>query len=109
MTHSFLDRFVRAVELDYGAVFAGPDADGHRLLLEFAGDHYDPPLVLDFGEEEFEAAVHGMEGSGHSVWPDAPPAEGAVRLMTIHLEESLRSTRPISQRVYISEGQLYAE
>jgi hypothetical protein len=109
MSHPFLDRFLRAVEADYGAVFAGPDADGHRLLVEFAGDRYDPPLVVDFGEEEFEAAVRRLEKSGHSVWPEVPPVEGAIRLMTVHLEESLLSTRPVSQRVYIAEGQIWAE
>lgn len=109
MSHPVLDRFLRAVEGDYGAVFAESDHGGHRLLVEFAGDRYDPPLVLDFSAEEFEAAVHGMEKSGHSVWPEVSPTEGAIRLMTIHLEESLRSTKPVSRRVYISDGQLWAE
>src|SRR5688500_15066997 len=109
MSHPFLDRFLRAVEVDYGAVFTEPDADGDRFLVEFAGDRYDPPLVLDFSADEFEAAVHAAEGSGQSLWPDVPAVEGAIRLMTIHLEESLLSTRPVSRRIYISEDQIQAE
>jgi hypothetical protein len=102
-------RFLQIVEGDYRAVFTEPGADGGRHLIEFAGDRYDPPLLVDFTDEEFEAAVHGTEDSGHHVWPEVPPVEGAIRLMSIHLEESLLSTRPVSRRIYISEGQLRAE
>jgi hypothetical protein len=109
MSHPFLNRFLRIVEGDYGGVLTEPAADGHRCLVEFTGDRYDPPLLLDFTDEEFVAAVHDMEDSGHQVWPDVPPTEGAIRLMSVHLEESLRSEKPVSRRVYLSSGQIHAE
>jgi hypothetical protein len=58
---------------------------------------------------EFEAAVHETEIGGHHLWPEVPPAEGAIRLMSIHLEESLLSTKPVSRRIDISEGQIRTE
>ena len=109
MSHSLLDRFLRAAEADYGAVFSEPDADGRHHLIEFAGDRYDPPLVIDFSAAEFEAAVDSVRGSAQSVWPDVPPAEAAIRLMTVHLEESLLSTKSVSRRAYLSGGQIHAE
>jgi hypothetical protein len=62
------------------------------------GELHDPPLVLDFSDEPFEAAVYATARSrGTSLWP--------VRLMPVHLEEGLMSTRPVD----ISEGRLRAE
>ncbi|OLT13363.1 hypothetical protein BJF78_03155 [Pseudonocardia sp. CNS-139] len=72
MSETDLDRFVRAVEEDDRAVFVGPDAEGRRLLAKYHDDHFDPPLVLDFTDAEFEAAVHSTARSGGlSLWPDA--------------------------------------
>jgi hypothetical protein len=66
--------------------------------------------VLDFSDEQFEAAVYATARSGGtSLWPEVPEADAGIRLMLVHLEEGLMSTRPVSRRIYISEGQLRAE
>ncbi|OZM82566.1 hypothetical protein [Pseudonocardia sp. MH-G8] len=110
MSTTYLDQFVRAIEAGDRAVVVGPDDSGHRALLGYQGEHYDPPLVLDFSDEQFEAAVYATARSGgSSLWPDVPEPEAGIRLMLVHLEESLMSTKPVSRRIYIAEGQLQAE
>jgi hypothetical protein len=109
MAASYLDRLVKAVEDEDGGVFTGPDTDGHLSLIEYRGDHFDPPLLFDFTEAEFDAAVEEAGPSGRSVWPEEPAPEGGYRLLSVHLYESLsRETTPV-RRVYISDGQLRAE
>lgn len=110
MSDSYLDRFVSAVEKGDRAVFVGSDIHGHRRLSEYRGLRFDPPLVLDFTEEEFEAAMHAAaRGGGLSLWPDVPEPEAGIRLMLVHLQESLTGMSRPSRRVYVSEGQLWAE
>jgi hypothetical protein len=109
MTMSYLDRLVKSVEDEDGGVFIGPDAEGHLLLSEYRGDHFDPPLLLDFTEEEFDAAVHEAGPSGSSVWPEVPAPEGGYRLLSVHLYESLSKEKTPVRRVYIAEGQIRAE
>jgi hypothetical protein len=109
MSDSYLDRFVRAVEEGDRAVFGGPDADGHRLLAKYHDDRYAPPLVLDFTNDEFDAAVRTTGSLARSLWPDAPEPEAGIRLMLVHLYESMRGMKRPQRRVYISEGQLWAE
>jgi hypothetical protein len=106
---SYLDRLVKAVEDEDGGVFIGPDADGHLSLAKYRGDRFDPPLLLDFTEEEFDTAVHEAGPSGSSVWPELPAPEGGYRLLSVHLYESLSREKPPVSRVYISEGQILAE
>lgn len=110
MSNTYLDQFVSAIEAGDRAIVAHPDESGRRRLLEYQGERYDPPLVLDFSDEQFEAAVYATARSGGTwLWPDVPEAQAGIRLMLVHLEEGLMSTRPVSRRVYISEGQLRAE
>lgn len=110
MSSRYLDQFVSAIEAGDRAIVARPDERGRRFLLEYQGERYDPPLVLDFSDEQFEAAVYATARSGGtSLWPDVPEAQAGIRLMLVHLEEGLMSTRPVTRRVYISEGQLRAE
>jgi hypothetical protein len=109
MGMSYLDRLVKAVEDEDDGVFIGPDADGHLHLARYRGDRFDPPLLLDFTEEEFEAAVHEAGASGSSVWPELPAPEGGYRLLSVHLYESLAREKTPVRRVYIAEGQIQAE
>lgn len=110
MSDSHLETFIRAVEADDRAVFLGPDAQGHRLLAEYRGLRFDPPLVLDFSEEEFESALHATaRGGGRSLWPDVSEPEAGIRLMLVHLQESLTGMTQPSRRVYIADGPLWAE
>jgi hypothetical protein len=109
MSDSYLDRFVRAVEEGDRGVFVGPDAEGRRLLAEYLDDHYDPPLVLDFTEAEFEEAVHATGRGARSLWPEVPEPEAGIRLMLVHLYESMRKEKRPTRRIYVSRGQLWAE
>jgi hypothetical protein len=109
MGESYLDRLVRAAEEEDRAVFAGPDADGHRLLVEYRGEHFDPPLVFDFTEEEFDAAVREAGPDGRTLWPEVPEPEGGFRLLLVHLYESLSGEKRPTRRVYVSRGQVWAE
>jgi hypothetical protein len=109
MDESYLDRLVRAVEEEDRAVFVGPDADGHRLLAEYRGDRFDPPLVFDFTDDEFDAAVREASPDGRTLWPEVPEPEGGFRLLLVHLYESLSGMKRPHRRVYVSEGQVRAE
>jgi hypothetical protein len=109
MTESYLDRFVRAVEVDDHAVFIGPDADGHRLLAEYHAHRFDPPLILDFSEEEFDETVRSAGPGAHSLWPDVPDAEAGFRLLLVHLYESLSGMKTPVRRIYLAKGQVWAE
>jgi hypothetical protein len=109
MGMSYLDRLVKAVQDEDGGVFIGPDADGHLFLAEYRGDRFDPPLLFDFTAEEFDAAVREAGSSGSSVWPELPAPEGGYRLLSVHLYESLSGEKIPSRRVYISDGQIWAE
>jgi hypothetical protein len=109
LTNSNLDRFINAVEDDDRAVFVGPNACGRRLLAEYRGLRFDPPLMLDFSEEEFEATVRTAGPGARSLWPEVPEAEAGVRLLLVHLYESLCGMQTPVRRVYLSEGQVWAE
>ncbi|GAA1285513.1 hypothetical protein GCM10009609_58760 [Pseudonocardia aurantiaca] len=109
MNDGYLDRFVRAVEEGDRAVFVAPDVDGHRLLAEYHGRRFDPPLVFDFDEEEFVAALHGAGRGGRSLWPDLPEPEVGFRLMLVYLYESIDAVGPPLRRVFISDNELQAE
>jgi hypothetical protein len=109
MNDGYLDRFVSAVEEADHAVFVGPDADGRRLLADYHGHRFDPPLILDFSEEEFEATVRITGPGARSLWPEVQQAEAGVRLLLVHLDESLSGMKTPLRRVYLSEGQVWAE
>lgn len=109
MSDSYLDRFVKAVEGSEHAVFVGPDEHSHRHLVKYHDDHFDPPLVLDFTEEEFDAAVHATGRNARSLWSDVPEPEAGIKLMLVHLYESMSKERRPRRRIFISEGQLWAE
>ena len=70
---------------------------------------FDPPLMLDFSEEEFEATVRSAGPGARSLWPEVPEAEAGVRLLLVHLYESLCGMKTPVRRVYLSEGQVWAE
>lgn len=106
MTQSYLARLAKAIEDEDGGVFAGRDVDGHLLLAQYHDDRFDPPLVLDFTEEEFDAAVHA---AGTSPWPGASAPEGGYRYLSVHLYESMSAGKPPTRRIYLSEGQIHAE
>jgi hypothetical protein len=108
MSDSYLDRLARSVEDEDQGVFAGRD-QGRLLLAEYRGDRFDPPLLFDFTEEEFEAAVHQAGPDGKALWPEVPAPEGGFRLLLVHLYESLNSAKSPTRRVYIAEGQVWAE
>ena len=107
MGDSYLDRLVRSVEDEDDGVFVRRDEG--RFLAEYRGERFDPPLLFDFSEEEFDAAVHGAGRSGKTLWPDVPEPEGGFRLLLVHLEESLNGMRSPTRRVYLAEGQVWAE
>jgi hypothetical protein len=111
MTELYLERFIRVLAEGGRAVFVGPDEDGHHLLVKYYEDNFEPPLVLDFREEEFDAAVHAAGHSGRSLWPGVPEPEAGFRLLLVHLDESMTGMKPPQRRVYISSDgmQLLAE
>jgi hypothetical protein len=109
MQQSYLHRLIRTAEEEDRAVFIGPDARGHRMLAEYRGDRFDPPLVLDFTEEEFDAAVREAGPDGRSLWPEVPEPEGGFRLLLVNLYESLSGMKRPTRRIYVSRGQLWAE
>jgi hypothetical protein len=109
MQMSYLARLVKSVEDEDDGVFVGPDATGHFFLTEYRGDRFDPPLLFDFTEQEFDAAVHEAGASGTAVWPEVPAPEGGYRLLSVHLYESLSAEKPPVRRVYIADGQIWAE
>jgi len=110
MSNPYLDQFISAIEAGDNAIVAAPDGKGHHRLVEYQGERYDPPLVLDFSDEQFEAAVYATaRGGGTSLWPDVPEPQAGIRLMLVHLEESMMGMRRPQRRVYFSEGQIQAE
>jgi hypothetical protein len=109
MSVSYLDRFLRFVEQSDHAVFVGPDTTGNRHLAKYHDDEFAPPLLLDFTEEEFDAAVLATGRSARSLWPDDPEPEAGLKLMLVHLYESLSVERRPERRIYVSGGQLWAE
>ena len=108
MGDSFFDRLIRSVEDEDRGVFVGRD-EGRLLLAEFRGERFDPPLLFDFTEEELEAAIREAGRDGTTLWPEVPEREGGFRLLLVHLDESLMSTRTPTRRVYVSGGQIWAE
>jgi hypothetical protein len=106
MQMSYLARLVKSVEDEDDGVFVGPDSAGHFHLTEYRGERFDPPLLFDFTEQEFDAAVHEAGASG---WPEVPAAEGGYRLLSVHLYESLSGEKTPTRRVYIADGQIWAE
>lgn len=108
MGESYFDRLVRSVEDEDHGVFVGHD-EGRLLLAEFRGVRFDPPLLFDFTAEELDAAVRAAGRDGTTLWPEAPEPEGGFRLVLVHLDESLMSTRIPTRRVYVSRGQIWAE
>jgi hypothetical protein len=108
MGDSYLDRLIRAVENEDDAVFVRRD-EGRVLLAEYRGERFDPPLLFDFTEEEFEAAVREAGPDGKTLWPEVPEPEGGYRLLLVHLYESLTGMRIPTRRVYVSNGQIWAE
>lgn len=107
MDDSYYDRLVRSVQDEDRGVFLTSD-DGRLLLAEYHGERFDPPLLFDFTAEELEVAVRAAGPFGRTLRPDAPEPEGGFGLVLVHLDESLRSGHPI-RRVYIAEGQIWAE
>ena len=108
MGDSYFDRLIRSVEDEDHGVFVGHD-EGRLLLAEFRGERFDPPLLFDFTEEELDAAVREAGRDGKSLWPEVPEPEGGFRLLLVHLDESLMSTKTPTRRVYVSRGQIWAE
>ncbi len=108
MSDSYFDRLIRSVEDEDHGVFVGRD-QGRLLLAEFRGERFDPPLLFDFTEEELDAAVRAAGRDGKTLWPEVPEPEGGFRLLLVHLDESLMSTRIPTRRVYVSRGQIWAE
>ena len=108
MGDSYFDRLIRSVEDEDHGVFVERDED-RLLLAEFGGVRFDPPLLFDVTEEELDAAVRHAGPSGVTLWPEVPEPEGGFRLVLIHLDESLRSTRIPTRRVFVSRGQIWAE
>jgi hypothetical protein len=108
MGDSYLDRLIEAVEHEDRGVFVGRD-EGHVLLAEYRGERFDPPLLFDFTEDELDAAVREAGRDGKSVWPEAPEPEGGFFLLLVHLYESLNGMKTPTRRVYLSQGQIWAE
>ena len=108
MGDSYFDRLVKSVEdYDHG-VFVRDDED-RFLLAEYHGQRFDPPLLFDFTADELDVAVRQAGPSGKTLWPEVPEPEGGYRLVLVHLEESLNSTRIPTRRVYVARGQIWAE
>ena len=66
MPKSHLSRFVDVITNNDGAVFAEPSADGRHQLVEYCGRRFDPHVVLDFTESEFDAALEAIGRSSQS-------------------------------------------
>ena len=108
MGDSYFDRLIRSVEDEDRGVFVRRD-EGRFLLAEYRGQRFNPPLLFDFTEEEFEAAVRRAGRDGRTLWPEVPEPEGGFRLVLVHLDESLRGMRSPTSRVYLAQGQIWAE
>ena len=109
MRESHLSRFISAIENGDRGVFSEPDAEGRPLMVEYAGQRFDPPVVLDFTETELFNAVTSMGHRSQSLWPDIPAAEVGFRLALIHLEESIDPLTHQPTRVYFAGDQLRVE
>ena len=109
MSDSYLDRFLKAVEASDHAVFIGPDERSRRHLVKYHDDHFDPPLLLDFSEEDFDGAVRATGRNARSLGPDDREPDAGMKLMLVHLYESMSKERRPRRRIFISEGQLWAE
>jgi hypothetical protein len=88
MADSYLTRFVKVIEKE-GGRFAGHDDKGRLLLAEYLDEQFEPPLVLDFDEDEFLEGLQAMGDSGQHLWPDVSALEGAYRLALVHLYEGI--------------------
>ena len=108
MADSYLDRLVGSVQDEDQGVFVARD-DGRLLLAEYRGERFDPPLLFDFDADEFEAAVREAGPDGRTLWPEVPEPEGGFRLLLVHLYESLNSSKTPTRRVYVADGQVWAE
>jgi hypothetical protein len=108
MGDSYLDRLIRSVEDEDHGVFVGRD-EGRLLLAEYHGERFDPPLLFDFTEEELDEAVREAGPTGKTLWPEVPEPEGGFRLLLVHLYENLNSVKIPTKRVYVSDGQIWAE
>jgi hypothetical protein len=106
---SHLSRFFDVITNHNGGVFAEPSADGRHQLVEYYGRRLDPPVVLDFTESEFDAALEAMGRSSQSLWPDAPPMQVGLRLALVHLLESMDPQTPQPRRMYINSSGLMVE
>jgi hypothetical protein len=109
MRDSYLDRFLRAVEASDHAVFTGPDERSRHHLVKYHDDHFEPPLLLDFTEKDFDDAVRATGRNARSLWPDDPEPEAGIKLMLVHLYESMSKEERPQRRIFISKGQLWAE
>jgi hypothetical protein len=106
---SHLSRFVDVITNNDGAVFAEPSADRRHQLVEYDGRRFDPPVILDFTESEFDAALEAIGRSSQSLWPGAPPMEVGLRLALVHLLESMDPQTPQPRRMYINSSGLMVE
>jgi hypothetical protein len=99
-TDSYLARFVGDVRDHDGGVFTTPDADGRHRLAEFYGRRFDPPIVLEFTEAEFDDAIKALGRSGKELWPEVPPMDAGLRLALVHLTESMATLKHEPTRMY---------
>jgi hypothetical protein len=105
MAESYLTRFVKVIEKE-GGRFAGHDPKGRLLLAEYLDEHFDPPIVLDFDEDEFLATMELIGNRSQGIWDEETPAERGFRLALVHLYESVVMVKHPVRRMYFDNGQL---
>ena len=66
-------------------------------ILTFAtwdGDDLHLPVRLHLDNQSLTDHLSGLRASAVSLWPDVPWQEGAMGLLTIHLQETLYTRKP---------------
>jgi hypothetical protein len=106
MANSYLARFVKVIENE-GGKFVGRNAEGRLLLAEYRDQHFDPPVVLDFDDDEFLAGLEVMGDSGQFLWPEVSALEGAYRLALVHVVESVDTLDHPPSRMHFTTGGLW--
>jgi hypothetical protein len=108
MTSSYFRRFVATIEKE-GGVFAGRDEEGRLLLAEYRDRQFDPPVVLEFTADEFEAAMEQLGEGADILWPDVSQAERGYRLALVHVAESVDTLDHQPRRMHFTTAGLWVD
>lgn len=70
------------------------EAKGILMFATWDGDDLHPPVRLHLDNQSLADHLSGMRASAVSLWPDVPWQEGALQLLTIHLQEIFDTRKP---------------